>query len=104
VARKNDQILWVGIAAAVLAAVYFMTNKKSFTANIPGANLPAADTSYLKPVSSSGVADIVSNLASTQLPLQLTPPDNTLLRPLNLDLNEQTPGQVEETNSENYDV
>jgi hypothetical protein len=100
--KKGNQLLYFGIAAAALAAVYFMTNKKPFTASVPGTVPSGAGVpNYLQP-EGSAVSDIVSSLADSNLPLQFAPADMQTLKPLDLDI--QTPGQIEEAGSENYDA
>lgn len=91
--KKDSQLMWVAIAALAIGAVYFFTRKNPFTASVPGTAPGGAALvqSNFNPdyISTSGsIADMISNL-SNRGPLQLAPPDRTLLQPLNLDLDIQ---------------
>lgn len=99
--KKDDSMMWLLIAGAVIAGIYFYVKRPTFTTSLlkPAGSLPPSyaggGPSYL---TQSGVSDIINNLSADQGPLQLTPPDNTMLKPLNLDL-VKDPGSYYDNNT-----
>lgn len=96
---KQDNTLLILVGAAVVAGIYFISNKQKPApqlAPVIPMNPQPKSLDYLKPVEDTSVSDIMSTLSSSGVstsapPLQFTPPDAETLNPLNLDLMVQPP-------------
>jgi hypothetical protein len=106
---KQDKTIWVLIAGAAAAAIYFATRPKQ---TVPVSNVPLQQK-YLPAVQQAstelGINDILNSISSgpvsTNAPaLTINPAEAPALQPMSLDIETQPDSSAGITNDSNYEA